>query len=378
MRVVVALDKFKRALSAPDACAAAAAGVRRAAPEAEVELCPMADGGEGTAAALAARGGPIVEREVTGPLPDRRVLGRITLIDAGRTGVIDMSAAAGIALLDDRDLDPERTTTHGVGELVAHALDLGCRTVIVGLGGSATCDGGLGAAQALGLRVTLDDGRPAARPLTGGDLGRVTKLEVPAIGHRGRVVCLCDVDNPLLGDRGTAAVYAPQKGATPRQVRSLEAGLRRLVEASGRAALAGEPGMGAAGGLAFGLSLATKAELRPGVEAVCEACKLDELLVGTQLCLTGEGRFDSQSLAGKVPAGVARHCREAGVPCVVLAGSVEAEAAARAAEHGIAAAVCLADGPATLADLMARTPDLLSAAARQVTRLALEFAPRRP
>ena len=371
MRIVVAADKFKGSLDAPGVCAAMTAGVRRAAPEAEVDLCPMADGGEGTADALAAGGGTVVERHVCGPLPGSRVLGRITLLDDGRTAVLDMASAAGITLLAPDQLDPTRTTTYGVGELVRYAIEMGCHRVIVGLGGSATCDGGLGAAQALGLHIFLDGDRtPASQPLTGGDLGRVTYLDIPTLGTAARVTCLCDVTNPLLGPHGAAAVYGPQKGATPEQVGQLDAGLRNLARVSRRLPLAEEPGMGAAGGLAFGLSMATKADLRPGVDAVCDACGLEDRLGQTQLCLTGEGRYDAQSLSGKVVSGVTRRCDDADVPCVVIAGGVDPEAAA----DGPCAAFSIAPGPATLADLTARAADLVALSAEHVVRLTLAVA----
>lgn len=369
LKVVVASDKFKGVLTAPEACAAMAQGIRDAAPEADVDICPMADGGEGTAEALAAGGGTIIERDVCGPLPGTTVPGHITLLDDRETAVIDMSSAAGFNLLNEAQRDPTRTTSYGVGQLIHHAIEIGCRRVIVGLGGSATCDAGLGAAQALGLQLTLDTG-PLDRPFTGAHLTRLRHVEVPILGPRAKVTCLCDVSNPLFGPTGAAFVFAPQKGATCEQVKQLDAGLRNAAEVCNRIGTAGEPGMGAAGGLGFGLFIAAKAVLKPGADACADACRLAERLEGAQLCLTGEGRFDEQSLSGKAVMGVAHKCAAAEVPCVVLAGEVEGNLA-DAYAAGVSACYSIAPGPASLAHLMRRTPDLLTRSASQVMRLLL-------
>lgn len=369
LKVVVASDKFKGALTAAEACAAMAEGIREAAPEADVDLCPMADGGEGTAEALAAGGGTIVEHDVCGPLPGMKVAGRITVLDDRQTAVIDMASAAGFSLLDEAQRDPTRTTTYGVGELIRHAIDVGCHRVIVGLGGSATCDAGLGAAQALGLDLTLDSGK-LDRPFTGGDLGRLRHVEVPILGPRAKVTCLCDVSNPLFGPTGAAFIFAPQKGATQAQVKQLDAGLRHAAKVCDRLESAREAGMGAAGGLGFGLSIATKAALEPGADACADACRLAERLQNAQLCLTGEGCFDDQSLSGKAVVGVAHKCAEAEVPCVVLAGEI-GENLAAAFDMGVSAYHSIAPGPAARNDLMRRTPELLARSAAQVMRLLL-------
>ncbi len=374
LRVVVACDKFKGCLTAGEANAAIAVGLRRAAPEVEVDVCPMADGGEGTAEALAAGGGTVVEREVTGPLPGSRTLGRITLLADGETGVLDMASAAGISLLAEADRNPMRTTSYGVGELVRYATDMGCRHVVVGLGGSSTCDAGMGAAQAVGLHVQTAAGT-LSRPVTGADLGDIVNVDVPTLArlpHRTRITCLADVNAPLFGPNGSAWIYAPQKGATPEQVAQLDLYLERLANVCRRVAMAAEPGMGAAGGLGFGLALAARAQLRPGVEAVADACKLHERLDGTQLCVTGEGRFDTQSLGGKVPHGVAKLCASRDVPCVVIAGShADRKSLQPALDSGVCAYFCLADGPATLADLVDRGRSLLTAQAEQLMRFYL-------
>ncbi len=214
LRVVIAPDAFKGSLSAIEVCNAIKRGVLAAAPEADVDLCPLADGGEGTAQTIAAGHDPtdvtVVPFDVCGPLPDTVVQGRVTLIDGGLTGLIDMADAAGLQLLARKDYNPVRTTSYGVGELIRYAADAGCRRIIVGAGGSATTDGGLGAAQALGVRFETADG-PLERPITGGDLASLTHVEVPIVGLRSRVSLLCDVNNPLLGPNGTAAMFSAQR-----------------------------------------------------------------------------------------------------------------------------------------------------------------------
>ncbi|MEM1012135.1 MAG: glycerate kinase [Planctomycetota bacterium] len=366
----MAVDKFKDALPAAEACRAVARGVRQVLPEAEVDLCPMADGGEGTAAALAAGYETALrhEFEVTGPLPESTVRATLHVVDGGLVAIADMATAAGLELLDRDRRNPLRTTTYGVGELVAHAAELGCREFIVGLGGSATCDGGLGAAQALGLRLTLDgDADELQRPVVGSDLVRIASADVPVLSRGIHITCLCDVDNPLVGPNGAAPSFAMQKGATQDDMAQLAHGLERLIDVTGRCG--DEPFHGAAGGLAFGLSLAAKAEARPGVEAVLATTQLAHRLRDARLCFTGEGRFDTQSFRGKVVSGVGRLARQADVPTVALVGSADAVASSDADTIGLDAVLTLADGPATLDELLQNTEERLENVASQVTRL---------
>ncbi|MEM7807438.1 MAG: glycerate kinase, partial [Planctomycetota bacterium] len=361
---------FKDALPAAEACRAVARGVRQVLPEAEVDLCPMADGGEGTAAALAAGYETAVRHEfdVTGPLPESTVRATLHVVDDGRVAIADMATAAGLELLDRDRRNPLHTTTYGVGELVAHAAELGCREFIVGLGGSATCDGGLGAAQALGLRLTLDgDAGELQRPVVGSDLVRIASADVPVLSRGIHITCLCDVDNPLVGPNGAAPSFAMQKGASQDDMAQLAHGLERLIDVTGRCG--DEPFHGAAGGLAFGLSLAAKAEARPGVEAVLATTQLAHRLRDARLCFTGEGRFDTQSFRGKVVSGVGRLARQADVPTVALVGSADAVASSDADTIGLDAVLTLADGPATLDELLQNTEERLENVASQVTRL---------
>jgi len=337
MRIVIAPDKFKGCLTAPQVCDAIARGIRQAAPDAEIDLCPMADGGEGTVDALvAATGGRFETRRVTGPLPEMKVDATFGVLGDGKTAVIEMSAASGLALLPPEDRNPLNTTTFGTGELLLEAAKLGAKEVILGIGGSATTDAGVGCAQACGLPVILDDGQPVSptEPLCGRDLPSVVLVKhgrgSPV--ERLRITVACDVTNPLYGPTGAACVFAPQKGATPEQVRELDESLQSLATRLGKTEEAATPGAGAAGGLGFGMLAFFHATLRPGVEIVIEATNLRQRLQNADLCITGEGKLDAQSLSGKTPIGVARLCKELGVPCVALVGTMGEGAEAALAE----------------------------------------------
>lgn len=372
MKLVIAPDKFKGCLSAVEVARAIAAGVRQAAIEAVVDLCPMADGGEGTVSALvAATGGRIVIRTVTGPLPGMRVEAPIGMLGDGETAAIEMAAASGLALIPESQRNPLQTTTYGTGELIRAAIELGASKIILGIGGSATTDGGIGCVQGFGGKVKLTSGEwhsAGDRPLVGADVERVEAVEVQ--GPAGiEIVVACDVGNPLYGANGAAAVFGPQKGASPKEVARLDAALRRLAErTSAEAALV--PGAGAAGGLGFGLMVFFRAKLQSGVGIVIEAAKLRQRLVGADLCLTGEGRLDSQSLEGKTPVGVSRLCRELGVPCIALAGSVSIDEGltAVARKAGLTAWFSIVDRPMSLEQSMRDAERLLRQAAANVVR----------
>jgi glycerate kinase len=306
--------------------------------------------------------------EVTGPLPGSRVPARIFFCDGGNTAALDMASAAGHSLLEAAERDPTKTTTCGVGELIREAAQAGAKRIFVGLGGSATTDGGMGAAQALGADIELETGI-APSPITGGDLARIRAVRFARqpLGEV-EVICLTDVNNPLLGRSGTASVFALQKGASARQVQQLEAGLRHLTEVTGAVLAAESPGMGAAGGLGFGLSLAVGAKLRQGAEMVAERTGLDEKLRNADACFTAEGRFDATSLGGKVTTSVARRCNRAGVPCFVLAGAVET-GLSLVHNEGVTSFQSIIPGPMTLAEALPQTHALLAEAAEQVMRI---------
>lgn len=326
MRIVVAMDSFKGSLTAPEACEAVAGGLERALPEAELVLRPMADGGEGTAAAvITAAGGEWVPFRVTGPLPGMEVdAGFVWLAARGPGALVEMAVASGLTLLDAAERDPLRTTTFGTGELLHAAAGRGPRVLWLAVGGSATVDGGVGAATALGWRF-LD--RTGAEVGLGGEaLCRIHDIVPPADVGLPPVVVLCDVTNPLLGPNGAARIFGPQKGADPEAVERLEEGLSNLVGRVRSALgldLQGLRGAGAAGGLAAGAVAFMGAKLESGVDTLMDVIGLPDAVAGADWVITGEGRFDRQSLAGKVVSGVARAARESGARVAVLAGSVE-------------------------------------------------------
>jgi glycerate kinase len=373
MRIVVAPNAFKGSLSALEAAEAIGEGVRVAAPDADLVLVPIADGGDGTVDALvAATQGERRRLSVRGPLGDP-VDADYGLIDSGSTAVIEMAKAAGLALVPPEKRDPRVTTTYGVGELLQHAYDGGARHFIVGIGGSATNDGGAGMAQALGYHLLDEKGHEL--PPGGLPLRRLARIHVGGMHANWKdadVEAACDVTNPLTGPSGASAVYGPQKGATPDMVAELDAALRHFAEVIRRdlgVDVEQLPGAGAAGGLGAGLVAFTRAQLRPGAELVMEALQVDERLQGAQLVITGEGRLDSQTARfGKGPAAVARHARHAGIPVVAIGGSVADEAELRLLFDGLEATVV---EPCSLDDAIAQARPLLVRAATRLMRLIL-------
>jgi glycerate kinase len=329
MKIVVAPDKFKGCLSAGDIATAIAAGIRRVLPDAQIDQCPIADGGEGIVDALvSATNGRIETRRVVGPLPDMRVDARFGILGDGATAVVEMSAACGLALLPLEERNPFRTTTFGAGQLLLEATKLNVKEIILGIGGSATVDAGIGCLQACGQPVILDQIGPADtnEPLVGEDLHHVVLIK-HARGSpldRVKITVACDVTNPLFGPNGAARIFGPQKGATPEQVEELDHLLKRLAERCGKLDEAHAPGAGAAGGLGFAMLAFSGATLRPGFEIVADAVKLRDRLYGADLCITGEGRLDASSLSGKAAVSVARLCLQMGVRCAAIVGSADA------------------------------------------------------
>jgi glycerate kinase len=324
--VVVAPDSFKGSLSAPEAAAAMERGVRAAWPDARIVKVPIADGGEGTVEALVeATGGRYETMEVRGPL-GRPVEARWGVLGDGRTAVVEMAAASGLTLVPEGRRDPRVASTFGTGQLLRAALDAGYRHVVVGIGGSATNDGGSGMAKALGVRFL--DGRGQPLPEGGAPLVRIASIDLSGVDPRlaeAEFLVACDVDNPLTGPRGASAVYGPQKGATPAVVEELDAALERYAEVSRQATgrdVARLPGAGAAGGLGAGLLFFTPARLVPGVDLVLDSTRFDDLVRGAALVLTGEGRSDAQTAMGKAPVGVARVAQRHGVPVLLVSGSL--------------------------------------------------------
>lgn len=324
-KILLVPDSFKGTLSSRQVCQVMAGQLRRFFPQAQVKSIPVADGGEGSVEAfLAAAGGERRTRTVTGPFGEP-VEAFYGILGDGRTAVIEMAACAGLPLAEGR-LNPERATTYGVGELLLAAKEAGCTKAILGLGGSCTNDGGAGAAAALGAKFTRADG--AAFVPTGGTLGEIAALDVSPVAQALQgmeLTAMCDIDNPLYGEAGAAAVFAPQKGADAAMVARLDAGLRHLGQVSARCLgrdFSHLPGTGAAGGLGFGMAAFCGAQLRMGIDAVLDAVGFDSLLPGTDVVFTGEGKIDSQSARGKVVSGVAVRCRKAGVPVVAVVGQI--------------------------------------------------------
>lgn len=348
MRVILAPDSFKGSLTAAEAAEAMVAGIRRVDESIAVDRCPISDGGEGFVASMAAAaGGALHTTAVAGPLGGSVDAQWATLPDG--SAVIEMAGASGLVLVPKDQLDPAQTTTSGTGQLVAAALRQGCRRVMLGLGGSATTDGGAGMAQALGVRFFDKQNQLIEAPMTGGRLASVSRIDtaevLPEI-REAEFVVACDVTNPLTGPSGAAAIYGPQKGATPEQVRALDGNLKHL------AALLRDqhgidiehvPGAGAAGGLGAGLVAFCNAKLRSGIEMVLDATRFAERVADCDLCLTGEGRLDGQSLSGKAILGVAKTAGTHNVPTIALVGSADDDAEVTLS-HGLRAYHVIAEG----------------------------------
>jgi len=332
MRVLIAPNAFKESLSAVEVARLTAAAFRLAIPDGTCLCVPMADGGDGTVEALlSARGGQRLTHTVTGPLGTAQAA-TWGLLGDGKTAVVEMAAASGLALVPISQRNPLHTTSRGTGELLAHVLDHGVHSLILGLGGSATVDGGLGMMQALGVRFFDAAGHALVTPLTGGDLHRVADLDVADLDPRLRGISLrvaSDVENALLGSRGAAAVFGPQKGATPANVLFLEEGLahfHHLIERRLGRNVGTRAGAGAAGGAGAALMAFLDTAPEPGARLVMETAELPQLLQGADLVVTGEGRLDRSTLEGKAPAHVARLAKAAGIPVLALCGSCEEHA----------------------------------------------------
>lgn len=374
MRILIAPQELKGSLAAAEAAEAIAAGLRRALPAAELDLLPLADGGPGTLdALLAARGGEQRTARVCGPLPGVTVAARFGVF-AGGMAMIETAEANGLALLARLGLkqEPARATTRGVGELIGAALDAGCRRLLLGIGGSATNDGGAGMAQALGFRLLDANGKelpPGAAPLA--LLARIERGSAdPRLAECAFEVAV-DVQNPLCGPRGATAVYGPQKGVRPEQVAELDAALRRLGEVIardlGREVLA-LPGGGAAGGLGAGLAGFLGARLRPGFAIVADAVDLERHVQAADLVFSGEGRLDGQTPFGKTVAGLAAVAQRHGKPLVALVGGIAPEFEP-ASVPGLTAAFALTARPLGLDEAQAEAATLLTALSEQVGRL---------
>lgn len=368
-KVVIAPDSFKESLSALEVAEAIERGFRQIFPQVQYVKLPMADGGEGTVDSMvAATGGEIVRAEVTGPL-GQPVQAFYGLLGEGETAVIEMAAASGLHLAPKAQRDPCMTTSYGTGELILAALERGVKAIILGIGGSATNDGGAGMLQALGVKL-LDDQRQCLQP-GGAALAQLAYIDLSGMDPRLQqvnITAACDVDNPLCGANGASAVFGPQKGATPETVAQLDAALRHygtlLEQATGREVI-NVPGAGAAGGMGAALLGMLNARLRPGIEIVIETLRLEEALRDADLVITGEGRLDSQSIHGKTPIGVARVAKRYGLPVIGIAGSLSKDYQV-VHQHGIDAAFSVLDRVVSLEEALAEAADNLEVTARNV------------
>lgn len=369
-RILCAPDSFKGSLSALAAAEAMAAGVHRALPDAVVDRCPVADGGEGTVAALV--GPSLQQAEVSGPT-GQPVLASWGLL--GQTAVLEMAAASGLTLLPEGERNPMKTTTYGTGQLVAAALDASADRILLGLGGSATNDGGAGMAMALGARFLDAGGTVIDIPITGELLPRIQHIDVTGMDPRMRdveVLGLSDVQSPMTGPRGAAHVYGPQKGASEQQVRQLDAGLAHLAELF-RTQLGVDveqiEGAGAAGGMGGGLIAFLGARLRSGIEVVLEHVDFDRRVRGCDLCLTGEGRLDGQSVLGKACMGVAQAAMRHGIPTYALVGAIGPDVG-RCLAAGLSGYEIIGEG-LSCQESMDRAAELLASAVGRVIQSVL-------
>lgn len=333
MKVVIAPDSFKESLSAAEVAAALAAGLRRVLPGLEIIEVPMADGGEGTLQAMAASARVSLQAVEVRDALGQPISARYGALDAGHRALIEIAEIIGLDKIPAARRSPLQTSSFGVGQMIRACLERGARHLVVGLGGSATVDGGAGMLQALGVRFLDGDGVAITAPLTGGSLADIARLDLRDLDQRlrhTRIDIASDVDNPLCGPRGAAAVFGPQKGASAAEVVTLDRNLRdlyTLLEQSCGREVAERAGAGAAGGLGAALLLVLNGHLRPGVEVVMEAVGLRHHLHGANLVVTGEGRVDAQTLFGKAPAGVARLAHDMGIPVVAVGGSMQSTAA---------------------------------------------------
>ena len=372
MKIVVAPDSFKGSVTALQAANAIEQGLRRVFPDANIDKIPMADGGEGTVQSLVdATGGNIQTQCVLGPL-ENEVDAQFGILADEETAVIEMASASGLTLVPPNKRNPILTTTYGTGQLIRAALEKGCRKLIIGIGGSATNDGGAGMAEALGVQFLKSDGNPITRG--GGGLGELDSIDItgihPAIAETATIVA-CDVNNPLTGPEGASHVYGPQKGSTPELVKTLDAHLEHydnvLTRTLGQS-YNDIPGAGAAGGLGAGLMAFLNAKLRLGVDIMIDAVNLKDRMKGASLVFTGEGQLDFQTAFGKTPVGVAKVAKEYNIPVIAIAGGI-GDGAEAVYNAGIDAMLGIVQAPMSLEDAVEDALQLITDTAEQAARL---------
>ncbi len=372
MKIIIAPDSFKGSLSAVEVAESMSSVARKVFPKASIKCLPLSDGGEGLVESLVeATGGKKYFLEVTGPL-GAKVTAFWGVLGDGKTAVIEMAASSGLLLVEESKRNPLLTTSFGTGELVKAALDEGCSRIIIGIGGSATIDGGAGMAQALGAKLVDEQGK-AILP-GGGQLRRLSKIDVDGLDQRIKnveVVAACDVSNSLTGPQGASYIYGPQKGATPSMAKQLDEALKHyagIIQRDLKVEVENIQGSGAAGGLGAGILAFLNGSLIPGIDLVLDAIGIEVELANCDLLVTGEGKLDIQSTFGKVPVGVARRAAKFGVPVIALAGSVEQESHLFH-EKGITACLSIINEPMSLEKAMNNAASLIEFTMGEVLRL---------
>jgi glycerate 2-kinase len=374
MKVVIASDSFKGSCNSYEIASAFEKGIHTVCPDAEVVKIPVADGGEGTVQTLVSGlGGRLKTVTVKNPL-GIDIPADYGIIN-GDTAVIEMAAASGLLLVPDNLRNPLITTTYGTGEMMRDALHSGCTKIIIGIGGSATNDGGAGMAQALGVLLTCENGKELG--FGGGILSSLARIDVSGIDPLLRlceITVLCDVSNPLCGTDGASFVYGPQKGAMPNDITLLDSNLRHFAELilryTGKNVMDAE-GAGAAGGLGAGLMAFCNATLKPGIRTILEIVNLDSHLKDADFVITGEGKIDGQSAFGKVPVGVAAYARNRGIPVFAIVGGI-GDGADKVYPYGISSILSIVPGPVSLEYSLANTPQFASDAAARLMRIILQ------
>ena len=372
MKIVIAPQAFKGSLSALNVATAVQKGVRRIFPDAQILTCPVADGGDGTLETLVeSSGGKIMETNVADPT-GKPIVAQWGAMGDGNTAVIEMARTSGLALLTLEERDPLNATTYGLGEIIVSALNKGFRKFIVGIGGSATNDAGAGMAQALGIKLMDREGRNLV--FGGAALQNLSVIDTSSIDQRvleSNFQIACDVNNPLTGPEGASAVYGPQKGATEENVRQLDSALGVFAEVAKRDLgkdISNLEGAGAAGGLGAGMIAFVEGHLRAGVDIVLDTVNLAEKLESADLVITGEGSIDFQTVYNKAPIGVARMAKARGIPTIGISGMLGKNYQI-VHNHGIDAALSIANGPISLEESLQNAPSLISEAVEESLRL---------
>ena len=371
MKIVVAPDSFKGSLTAIEVSDAIEKGIREVFPEAEIIKIPMADGGDGTVQCLVnATGGKILEEKVIGPLGNE-VWAFYGILGDRKTAIVEMAAASGLTLVPENKRNPLITTTYGTGQLIKAALNQGCRKMIIGIGGSATNDGGAGMVQALGTKLLDKDGEEIG--FGGGELKKIVKIDISCMDKRLsdiKVLAASDVNNPLCGPQGASRIYGPQKGATPEIIEELDESLAYFAELIKRDLhkdIKDIPGAGAAGGLGASLIAFLNAEFRPGIEIMIEAVKLEQAIKDADLVITGEGKIDSQTIYGKAPIGVAKIAKKHNIPVVAVAAIIE-EDSRIFQSYGIDTLIKVSEPPMRLSEIKTKKIWLIKKSIKQFLR----------